>query len=103
MLKALVRARRLGFSDVLFLDSVNKKYLVEVSASNIFTLKGNEISTPPISGTILPGITRKSIIEIALALGFQVNHSLHPKLILNIRAELIIKTATGRGKSYISE
>ncbi|TYI39445.1 hypothetical protein ES332_A02G099200v1 [Gossypium tomentosum] len=72
VLKALVRAKTLGFSDVLYLDSVNKKYLEEVSASNIFTLKGNVISTPPTSGTILPGITRKSIIEIALGLGFQV-------------------------------
>ncbi|KAK5840200.1 branched-chain-amino-acid aminotransferase 2, chloroplastic-like [Gossypium arboreum] len=72
VLKALVRAKSLGFSDVLYLDSVNKKYLEEVSASNIFTLKGNVISTPPTSGTILPGITRKSIIEIALGLGFQV-------------------------------
>ncbi|XP_052484954.1 branched-chain-amino-acid aminotransferase 2, chloroplastic isoform X3 [Gossypium raimondii] len=72
VLKALVRAKSLGFSDVLYLDSVNKKYLEEVSAANIFTLKGNVISTPPTSGTILPGITRKSIIEIARGLGFQV-------------------------------
>ncbi|TYG79005.1 hypothetical protein ES288_D02G106800v1 [Gossypium darwinii] len=72
VLKALVRAKSLGFSDVLYLDSVNKKYLEEVSAANIITLKGNVISTPPTSGTILPGITRKSIIEIARGLGFQV-------------------------------
>ncbi|TYH83136.1 hypothetical protein ES332_D02G111300v1 [Gossypium tomentosum] len=72
VLKALVRAKSLGFSDVLYLDSVNKKYLGEVSAANIITLKGNVISTPPTSGTILPGITRKSIIEIARGLGFQV-------------------------------
>ncbi|MBA0710883.1 hypothetical protein Golax_010138, partial [Gossypium laxum] len=72
VLKALVRAKSLGFSDVLYLDSVSKKYLEEVSAANIFTLKGNVISTPPTSGTILPGITRKSIIDIARGLGFQV-------------------------------
>ncbi|XVF64256.1 hypothetical protein PTKIN_Ptkin09bG0153700 [Pterospermum kingtungense] len=39
VMKALVRAKSQGFSDVLCLDSVNKKYLEEASASNIFTLK----------------------------------------------------------------
>ncbi|KAE8714377.1 Branched-chain-amino-acid aminotransferase 2 [Hibiscus syriacus] len=72
VMQALLRAKSQGFSDVLYLDSVNKKYLEEVSASNIFILKGNVISTPPTSGTILPGITRKSIIEIARDLGYQV-------------------------------
>ncbi|XWS25462.1 hypothetical protein CRYUN_Cryun27aG0070300 [Craigia yunnanensis] len=72
VMKAQVRAKSQGFSDVLYLDSVNKKYLEEVSASNIFTLKGSVISTPPTSGTILPGITRKSIIDIARDLGYQV-------------------------------
>ncbi|GMI78468.1 branched-chain amino acid transferase 2, branched-chain amino acid transaminase 2 [Hibiscus trionum] len=72
VMKELLRAKSQGFSDVLYLDSVNKKYLEEVSASNIFVLKGDVISTPPTSGTILPGITRKSIIEIAHDLGYQV-------------------------------
>ncbi|OMO57451.1 Aminotransferase, class IV [Corchorus olitorius] len=72
VMKALVDAKRQGFSDVLYLDSVNKKYLEELSAANIFILKGNVISTPPASGTILPGITRKSVIDIAQDLGYQV-------------------------------
>ncbi|EOY15631.1 Branched-chain-amino-acid aminotransferase isoform 2 [Theobroma cacao] len=72
VVKALIRARSQGFSDVLYLDSVNKKYLEELSASNIFIIKGNVIATPPTSGTILPGITRKSIIDIAYDLGYQV-------------------------------
>ncbi|XP_017980885.1 PREDICTED: branched-chain-amino-acid aminotransferase 2, chloroplastic isoform X1 [Theobroma cacao] len=71
VVKALIRARSQGFSDVLYLDSVNKKYLEELSASNIFIIKGNVIATPPTSGTILPGITRKSIIDIAYDLGYQ--------------------------------
>ncbi|XVF36480.1 hypothetical protein REPUB_Repub19eG0062200 [Reevesia pubescens] len=71
VLRASLRAKTQGFSDVLYLDSVNKKYVEELSASNIFISKGNVISTPPTSGTILPGITRKSIIDIARDLGYQ--------------------------------
>ncbi|KAF7843073.1 branched-chain-amino-acid aminotransferase 6-like [Senna tora] len=65
-------AKAKGFSDVLFLDAVEHKYIEEVSSCNAFILKGNVISTPPASGTILPGITRKSIIQVARDLGYQV-------------------------------
>ncbi|KAI4299223.1 hypothetical protein L6164_032703 [Bauhinia variegata] len=64
-------AKAKGFSDVLFLDAVDHKYVEEVSSCNIFIVKGNVISTPETLGTILPGITRKSIIEIARDLGLQ--------------------------------
>ncbi|XP_062120122.1 branched-chain-amino-acid aminotransferase 2, chloroplastic-like [Humulus lupulus] len=72
VLKAITRAKNRGFSDVLYLDSVNKKYLEEVSSCNIFIVKGNVISTPSTAGTILPGVTRKSIIEIARDYGYKV-------------------------------
>ncbi|CAN1289614.1 Branched-chain-amino-acid aminotransferase 2, chloroplastic [Linum perenne] len=70
VLKALTKAKSRGFSDVLYLDSVEKKYLEEVSSCNIFILKGKVISTPATRGTILPGVTRKSIIEIARDQGY---------------------------------
>uniref|UniRef100_A0ACD5TIL2 Uncharacterized protein n=1 Tax=Avena sativa TaxID=4498 RepID=A0ACD5TIL2_AVESA len=69
-------AKEKGYSDVLYLDAVHKKYLEEVSSCNIFVVKGNVISTPAIKGTILPGITRKSIIDVALSKGFQVEERL---------------------------
>ncbi|XP_058786090.1 branched-chain-amino-acid aminotransferase 2, chloroplastic-like [Vicia villosa] len=72
VLMAQNRAKSRGFSDVLYLDSDSKKNLEEVSSCNIFIAKGKKISTPAISGTILPGITRKSVIEIASDLGYQV-------------------------------
>lgn len=72
VLKAQGAAKAKGYSDVLYLDSVEKKYLEEVSSCNIFIVKGNTISTPDIKGTILPGITRKSIIDVARDQGFQV-------------------------------
>ncbi|XP_021836530.1 branched-chain amino acid aminotransferase 1, mitochondrial isoform X2 [Spinacia oleracea] len=71
-LRPLMKAKTKGFSDVLYLDSVNGKYVEEVSSCNIFMVKENTISTPPINGTILPGVTRKSIIEIARDLGYNV-------------------------------
>ncbi|KAE9449339.1 hypothetical protein C3L33_18749, partial [Rhododendron williamsianum] len=72
VLKAQTAAKAKGFTDVLYLDCVHKKYLEEVSSCNVFVVKGNVISTPSIKGTILPGITRKSIIDVARSQGFQV-------------------------------
>nr|GMC93992.1 branched-chain amino acid aminotransferase 2, chloroplastic-like [Ipomoea batatas] len=72
VLKAQSAAKAKGYSDVLYLDSVHNKYLEEVSSCNIFIVKGNTIATPALKGTILPGITRKSIIDVASSLGFQV-------------------------------
>ncbi|KAL5844634.1 hypothetical protein ACOSQ4_010592 [Xanthoceras sorbifolium] len=72
VLQAITRAKSRGFSDVLYLDSVNRKYLEEVSSCNIFVVKGNVISTPATNGTILEGVTRKSIMDIARDHGYQV-------------------------------
>ncbi|CAK8577894.1 unnamed protein product [Lathyrus sativus] len=65
-------AKANGFSDVLFLDSATGKNIEEATACNIFVVKENVISTPAIDGTILPGITRKTIIDIAMDLGYKV-------------------------------
>lgn len=72
VLKAISRAKGEGFSDVIYLDSVHKKYVEEASSCNIFLVKGNVISTPATVGTILEGITRKSIIDIARDIGYKV-------------------------------
>jgi branched-chain amino acid aminotransferase len=76
VLKAQTAAKAKGYTDVLYLDCVHKKYLEEVSSCNVFVVKGNVISTPDIKGTILPGITRKSIIDVARSQGFQVEERL---------------------------
>ncbi|XVE68702.1 hypothetical protein DITRI_Ditri09bG0090200 [Diplodiscus trichospermus] len=72
VMKAITRAKNRGFSDVLYLDAKNRKYLEDVSSCNIFIVKGNLISTPAANGTILEGVTQKSIIEIARDHGYQV-------------------------------
>ncbi|CAM6085486.1 unnamed protein product [Calypogeia fissa] len=72
VLKTQLIAKGKGYSDVLYLDAVENKYIEEVSSCNIFIAKDKKISTPDLHGTILPGITRKSIIELARSLGYEV-------------------------------
>ena len=53
-----------GFTQVLWLDGVEQKYIEEVGTMNIFINLKNEIVTPKLNGSILPGVTRRSLIEI---------------------------------------
>lgn len=64
-LYAANKAKHMGYTQVLWLDSVHKKYVEEVGTMNIFFLIGDELITPPLEGTVLSGITRASVIEIA--------------------------------------
>lgn len=62
-----------GYSQVLWLDAVHRKYVEEVGAMNIFFVYDDEIYTAPLSsGTILPGITRESVIQLAKDLGYSI-------------------------------
>ena len=61
-----------GFAEIIYLDAVNNKYIEEVGAANFFCIKDEIISTPELTGTILGGITRLSIIEIARSKGYEV-------------------------------
>jgi branched-chain amino acid aminotransferase len=58
-------AHEAGYTQVLWLDGVEQKYLEEVGSMNIFFVIDNEIITPELNGSILPGITRKSVVELA--------------------------------------
>ena len=62
-----------GCSQVLWLDAIQRKYVEEVGAMNIFFIKDNAIYTAPLSsGTILPGVTRDSAITLATDAGYTV-------------------------------
>src|SRR5699024_10899195 len=63
-LKAQEVADKEGFAQVLWLDGVEKKYVEEVGSMNVFFRIGDEIITPKLNGSILAGITRKSILEL---------------------------------------
>lgn len=72
-LMAQREAKKLGFSQVLYLDALQQKYIEEVGTMNMFVQFKNEVATPRLSGTILPGITRMSVIEILKDWGYTVN------------------------------
>lgn len=72
-LKAQADAEKIGYSQVLWLDGVERKYIEEVGAMNIFFVIGDEVVTPELSGSILPGITRMSAIELLKNLGYKVS------------------------------
>jgi branched-chain amino acid aminotransferase len=65
-------ATEMGYTQVLWLDSVEKKYVEEVGTSNIFFVMGKELVTPPLTGSILPGVTRNSVIALAKHFGVKV-------------------------------
>jgi branched-chain amino acid aminotransferase len=58
-------AKKKGFTQVLWLDGIERKYVEEVGTMNLFFLFENELATPPLEGTILPGVTRDSVIQLA--------------------------------------
>ncbi len=66
-------AHKQGYSQVLWLDGVEQKYIEEVGAMNIFFVIGDEVVTPILQGSILPGITRKSAIELCKSWGLKVS------------------------------
>ncbi len=70
------RAEQRGYSQVLWLDGVERKYIEEVGAMNVMFKIGDEIVTPMLSGSILPGITRKSCIEVLKSKGYKVSERL---------------------------
>jgi branched-chain amino acid aminotransferase len=59
------KAQDAGYTQVLWLDGVEQKYVEEVGSMNIFFVIGDELVTPELSGSILPGITRNSVLELA--------------------------------------
>lgn len=71
-LKAQAVAETKGYSQVLWLDGVEQKYIEEVGAMNIFFKIDGEIITPALNGSILAGITRDSVIQVLRANGYKV-------------------------------
>ena len=70
------KASRRGYSQVLWLDGVERKYIEEVGAMNVMFKIDGEIITPALTGSILPGITRKSCIEVLKNKGYKVSERL---------------------------
>jgi branched-chain amino acid aminotransferase len=66
-------AKHKGFTQVLWLDGVHRKYLDEVGTMNIMVKIGDEVITPPLTGTILPGVTRDSALHLLRKWGMKVS------------------------------
>jgi len=71
-LLAAAKAHQMGYTQVLWLDAVEHTYVEEVGTSNIFFLLDGQLVTPPLAGTILPGVTRDSVIQLAHDWGIAV-------------------------------
>ena len=66
------KAHEKGCEQTLWLDGIEKKYIEEVGSMNIFFKIDNKIITPMLNGSILPGITRDSIITLCKEFGYEV-------------------------------
>jgi branched-chain amino acid aminotransferase len=74
-----------GYSEGIALDTFG--YLSEGSGQNLFVVRDNMLYTPPITASILPGITRASVITLAKDLGFKVREEMLPRELLYIADE----------------
>src|SRR5215470_12878301 len=72
-LYASEEAKHAGYTQVLWLDGVHRKYLDEVGTMNIMVKIGDEVITPPLGGTILAGVTRDSILTLLRGWGIKAS------------------------------
>jgi len=75
-IRAGERAEQKGFSQVLWLDGVERKYIEEVGSMNVMFQIDGTVVTPKLTGSVLPGITRKSCLDLARAWGLPVEERL---------------------------
>jgi branched-chain amino acid aminotransferase len=71
-LKAGLEAKKKGYDQVLWLDGKERRFVEEVGAMNMFFAYGNKIVTAPLTGSILSGVTRDSVMKLAPSLGLTV-------------------------------
>lgn len=70
---AQVKAEQKGYTQVLWLDGVHRKYVEEVGTMNIMFYIDDEIITAPIDGSVLPGVTRDSMLRLLKDWGYKVS------------------------------
>ncbi|MEW6594523.1 MAG: branched-chain amino acid aminotransferase [Thermodesulfobacteriota bacterium] len=71
-IRAAEEAKKKGFTQVLWLDACERRYVEEVGTMNIFFVMDDEVVTPPLGGSILPGITRDSVLRLLRDWGHRV-------------------------------
>ena len=72
-LLAAEEAKKKGFTQVLWLDAAQRKYVEEVGTMNMFFVIDDEVITAPLTGSILPGVTRDSVIQMVKDWGMKMS------------------------------
>ncbi len=97
-LLAAQEAKKEGFNQVLWLDAIDRTYLEEVGTMNIFFHVGGSLWTPSLSGSIIPGITRDTIMKMAGAWGLSIEEKrISIREILDAHAKGEVKECFGSG------
>ncbi|MBQ6553608.1 MAG: branched-chain amino acid aminotransferase, partial [Firmicutes bacterium] len=97
-----VKAHDLGYSQVLWLDGVERKYVEEVGSMNCFFKIDGTIYTAPTVGTVLPGVTRMSCIELLKKWGYKVSEERLPIAdIMKAGAEGKLEEVFGTGTAAV--
>jgi branched-chain amino acid aminotransferase len=101
-LLAAEKAKAKGFTQVLWLDAAERKFVEEVGTMNMFFVIDNEVITAPLTGSILPGITRDSVIRIVKDWGMSVSErSLSIDEVIKAAMDGRLKEAFGTGTAAV--
>ena len=101
-LKAQKKAKEKGYTQVLWLDAIERKYIEEVGTMNVFFKINGEIITPALEGSILAGITRDSSIELLRSWGLKViERRLSIQELYDAHANGMLEEAFGTGTAAV--
>ena len=101
-LLAAEKAKEKGFTQVLWLDAAEKKYIEEVGTMNMFFVIDDEVITAPLNGSILPGITRDSVIYMINNWGIKMSErSLSIDEVISAAKNGNLKEAFGTGTAAV--
>ena len=101
-LLAAEEAKKKGFTQVMWLDAAERKYVEEVGTMNMFFLIEDEVITAPLNGSILPGVTRDSVIRIVKEWGMKLSErSLAIDEVIGAAKDGRLKEAFGTGTAAV--
>ncbi|OUQ76158.1 branched-chain amino acid aminotransferase [Flavonifractor sp. An100] len=101
-LRAGDRAEKNGYSQVLWLDGVHRKYIEEVGSMNVMFKVAGKILTPDLNGSVLPGITRRSCIQLLKEWGYEVEERrISAEELFEAAAQGTLEEAWGTGTAAV--
>lgn len=96
------KAEEKGYTQVLWLDGVERKYIEEVGTMNVAFVIGDEVVTPALGGTILPGITRDSVLRVLNSWGHKVSErKISLEELYSVAKSGLLKEAFGIGTAAV--